>query len=336
MNEHLTFGINKTIRRSADVLVIGAGMAGLSAAATLEKAGRQVLIVDKSPNAGGRMATRRVEGATFDHGAQFITARDPRFVRLLENARAAGAATEWCQGFNTEADGHPRWRGVGGMSPLATHLAAGRESVMGKQVAALCQTEGHWSVRMTDGETWSATTVILTAPVPQSLALLEAGDVLIETALKKRLSTIRYERCLAVMAVLDGPSHMKAPGGFAPTQGPISWIADNQLKGISGEPAITLHATDAFSVAHWDRDRDETARLLLAAADEWLGAGVKSFQIHGWRYSKPVQTESLQCVTISNAPALVLAGDAFGGPRVEGAALSGWAAAEAVLTQSAR
>jgi len=59
--------------------------------------------------------------------------------------------------------------------------------------------------------------------------------------------------------------------------------------------------------------------------------GIKSFQIHGWRYSKPKQTDPLRCAVVSLSPPLLLAGDAFGGPRVEGAALSGWAAAEAVI-----
>ncbi len=305
-------------------------MAGLSAAAALQKAGRKPLVIDKGRGVGGRMATRRIGAATFDHGAQFVTARDSRFGAVLEAARGAGAAVEWCRGFTADADGHACWRGTPGMSSLAKHLALGLEIVQEKQVSVLNQMTDHWSISMADGEAWSARAIVLTAPVPQSLVLLEAGGIVLEPALKKRLSAIQYERCLAVMAVLEGRSRMPPPGGFAPTQGPIAWIADNQLKGVSAEPAITIHATDDFSVAHWDEDRDETARMLIAAADEWLGTGIKSFQVHGWRFSKPKQTDPSPCAIVSSAPPLVLAGDAFAGPRVEGAALSGWAAAEAV------
>jgi hypothetical protein len=62
-----------------------------------------------------------------------------------------------------------------------------------------------------------------------------------------------------------------------------------------------------------------------------LGASARTFQVHGWRYSKPMQTHERPCLIVSESPPLVLAGDGFAGPRVEGAALSGWAAAEAVL-----
>lgn len=319
------------ISRNADVLVIGAGMAGLSAAAALQKAGRKPLIIEKGRGIGGRMATRRVGEATFDHGAQFVTARDPSFEEVLTNACTAGAAVEWCRGFNANSDGHVRWRGKPGMSSLAKYLAVGLEIVQEKQVTALQLVDERWSVSTADCETWAADAVILTAPVPQSLVLLNAGGVALEKALQDRLGAIQYERCLAVMAVLNGPSRLPAPGGLVPTQGPIAWIADNQLKGVSTEPAVTIHATDEFSVAHWDHDRDETARRLLAAAEEWIGTSIKSYQIHGWRYSKPKQTDPLPCAVVSGAPPLVLAGDAFAGPRVEGAALSGWAAAAEVL-----
>ena len=306
-------------------------MAGLSAAAALQKAGRKAVVIDKGRGVGGRMATRRIGAATFDHGAQFVTTRDSRFEDLLNNACVAGAAAEWCRGFNAMADGHVRWRGKPGMSSLAKHLAVGLEIVPEKQVTSLRPITEHWSITIADGETWTANAAILTAPVPQSLVILDASGVVLEPALKQRLAAIEYERCLAVMAVLNGPSRLHSPGGLAPTRGPIAWIADNQLKGVSTEPAITLHATDAFSVDHWDRDRDETARQLLTAAEEWIGTSIKSYQIHGWRYSKPKQTDPLPCALVSSMPLLVLAGDAFAGPRVEGAALSGWAAAAEVL-----
>jgi renalase len=314
-----------------EVLVIGAGMAGLCAAAALQKAGRRAVVIDKGRAVGGRMATRRIGGATFDHGAQFATARDPRFAALLENARQAGAAVEWCRGFEAAADGHPRWRGMPGMSALAKHLALGLKVIQEKQVIALRRIGEHWDAEMADGETWRAKAVILTAPVPQALVLLEAGGVALDEAMARRLAVIEYARCLAVMVVLDGPSCLPAPGGFASGNGPIAWMADNQIKGVSAGPAVTLHASHDFSLAHWDGDRQEAARLLMEAAAPWLGAGIKEFQVHGWRYSKPLQVDSEPCAVVSAKPPLLLAGDAFAGPRVEGAALSGWAAADSLL-----
>ena len=103
------------------------------------------------------------------------------------------------------------------------------------------------------------------------------------------------------------------------------------MKGISAEPAVTLHATPAFSREHFDRDREATGRALLDAAAPWIGAVVKTFQVHGWRYSKPLQVDESLCVLANQSPPLVLAGDAFATPNVEGAARSGWAAAETLL-----
>ena len=59
--------------------IIGAGMAGISAARTLVQAGHRVSVFEKSRGAGGRMATRETPFGNFDHGAQYFTVRDPRF-----------------------------------------------------------------------------------------------------------------------------------------------------------------------------------------------------------------------------------------------------------------
>ena len=52
------------------LVVVGAGLAGLTAAQALTDA-FDVIVLDKGRGFGGRMATRRIGDATFDHGAQF-------------------------------------------------------------------------------------------------------------------------------------------------------------------------------------------------------------------------------------------------------------------------
>ncbi|MEK9837584.1 MAG: FAD-dependent oxidoreductase, partial [Ilumatobacter sp.] len=62
-------------RVDTDVLVIGAGLAGLAAARRMTAAGLTVRLLDKGRSVGGRLATRRMSGAVVDHGAQFFTVR---------------------------------------------------------------------------------------------------------------------------------------------------------------------------------------------------------------------------------------------------------------------
>lgn len=65
------------------IVVIGAGLAGLTAARILNDRGHDVVVVDKGGKPGGRMSTRRTEHGCFDHGAQYFTCRDERFHRQV-------------------------------------------------------------------------------------------------------------------------------------------------------------------------------------------------------------------------------------------------------------
>ncbi len=315
------------------ILIVGAGMAGLAAASELSQAGRKVLVIDKGRGVGGRIASRRIGRATFDHGAQFMTAKDPRFAAAMDRWQKAGVVEEWYRSSGEGPERHPRWRGKPAMTAVAGNLARNVDLLLEKRVVSLLRDPAGWVAHLESGETFRAGAVLLTPPVPQSLAILEAGGNRPPPEEKARLGAIEYERCLAVMAVLAGPSRIPPPGGLAPAEGPIAWIADNQKKGVSAAPAVTIHATAAFSLIHWDRDRTDCGRELLQAAEVWLGSNVTEFQVHGWRYSKPIRVEESPCMVLYRSPPLVLAGDAFAGPRVEGAALSGWAAAE-VLKQT--
>ena len=109
-------------QKARTCLVIGAGISGLLAAGTLQRDGWDVTVLDKGRGVGGRMATRRVGGGTFDHGAQFFTVRSEPFTAFVDDLLAEGVAYEWCRGFEVE-DGFPRYAIRGGMDQLAAHLA---------------------------------------------------------------------------------------------------------------------------------------------------------------------------------------------------------------------
>ena len=65
-----------------DVLIVGAGLAGLSAAIHLEAAGIDVTVIESSDRAGGRVASDVIDGFICDRGFQLINARYPALQEL--------------------------------------------------------------------------------------------------------------------------------------------------------------------------------------------------------------------------------------------------------------
>ena len=313
----------------AAIAIVGAGMAGLTAARLLSSRGHSVAVVDKGRSVGGRLATRRIGGATLDHGAQFFTVRTPEFAAAVARAADAGAVHEWCRGFGPRPDGHPRYAGSTGMNGLAKYLAAGLDIAVGSTIESISVRTGRWSLVHENGAI-EADALVVTPPVPQSLRLLDAGGTAVDTALRSRLDRIAYHPTLAVLAVLDRPSAMAPPGGAQLEDGPFSFVADNQRKGISQVPAVTLHANHQLSADGWTDEPSEVLADLLGRAGPWIGsARIVDAQLKRWRFAKPVESADHEIeATLVEALPLVFAGDAFAGAAVEGAFRSGRAAAD--------
>src|ERR1700731_3825024 len=69
-----------------DIVVVGAGMAGLTAARALAERGRKVLVVEAQDRIGGRIWTRHVGDEAIELGAEFIHGRPPELWALIEEA----------------------------------------------------------------------------------------------------------------------------------------------------------------------------------------------------------------------------------------------------------
>jgi len=95
-----------------EVTIIGAGLAGLSAALTLQDAGCPVRVLEASDRVGGRVATDFIDGFTLDRGFQLINSQYPELKRLkvLDGVSfiAAPRAVEISLGQSRIALGDPR------------------------------------------------------------------------------------------------------------------------------------------------------------------------------------------------------------------------------------
>jgi predicted NAD/FAD-dependent oxidoreductase len=320
------------------ILILGAGLSGLCAARQLKQSGFESIIVDKGRGVGGRLATRRFEGAVFDHGAQFFTARSEEFGELLAQWLQNGVAAEWFRGFPSPQnekpnDSHPRFRGEGGMTGLAKWLAIDLEVHVNEEIERLEFQNGRWTAHSKSGNSFDGDELILTAPVPQSLALLRNSGIELPENDTRTLKNLRYEPCFAVMANLDGPSQIPPPGALYVDGEIVWWLADNYQKGISPrEGSVTVHSSGAWARAHYDEPQTEVGAALLEAAAPFLGAKIEKFDVRRWRYSKPENPLQIGSLRVEGLN-LSFAGDIFQGAKIEGAVSSGWAAARELCAE---
>ena len=322
---------------SPDVVVVGAGIAGLVAARELQRAGMVVEVLEKSRGLGGRAATRTLHGARVDHGAQFLTVRDPRFQRQVASWLADGTLAPWAEGVATWAAeaglhhpdprAHPRYAAPAGMSMLGKRLAEGITVRREARVVAVRREGGAWSVELADGGRSDARRLLVTAPVPQALELL--AGIELPAATRAELEAVTYAPCLAVMAGYVDVNGPDWPGLRLPQHPDLAWVAhDSSKRPDPHGTVLVLHATPGYSKRRWD-DPPElvVADLLRATTAVVPWAERPAWTDHQrWRYAQPERPHAGPAAALR--PGLVVAGDAFGGEgagRIESAYLSGLA-----------
>ncbi|MFZ8984710.1 MAG: NAD(P)/FAD-dependent oxidoreductase [Steroidobacteraceae bacterium] len=302
------------------VAIIGAGIAGLACARRLAESGVHAVLFDKARGVGGRVATRRAEGLQFDHGAQYVTARDREFAKLLGTLEKQGAVGAWQDG-----GGPGRWVGVPGMSALPKALGAGLDVRLNQTVTALIRQSNCWQLQLA-GTTVEAARVIVTVPAPQALSLLGESH-----PLSAALRSVAMAPCLTLMAATRqgaAPFTVRADPAA-----PLAWIARNSSKPGRASSEIETWVAQAgpeFSTEHLEQDPRAIAELMLPLLCEQLGVDPESFTYaaaHRWRYARvtaPLGRPFLR----SDDATLYLGGDWCLGARVEAAWTSGIAMAE--------
>ena len=329
---------------NADVLILGAGISGLQAARLLRAAGKSVIVLEKRRGLGGRAATRRWDNFPVDHGAQFFTARSPEFAAQVTDWLGRGVCTEWTRGLHQyfdarlhapEGEPHPRYACPAGMSSLGRDLAGPDPDFVRRQTRAIGvrPADNGWLVTGEAGEEFRARSLLVATPPAQAAVLLRDAC----PAAAARLDAVTMSPSLALVV-----RYPRRPLAFCGIQARhhavLSWIGHDTSKRPDlhdGVTILVLHAASAFSHQHYERPEDETMDAMLAAAGEITGEDLATPEaefLQRWRYAQAedVALEPRVLAIDAEAPLLV-AGDALAGGKIEGAWLSGRAAAEALL-----
>lgn len=307
------------------IAIVGAGMAGLACAEKLAAAGREVALFDKGRGAGGRMSTRRLATpageAAFDHGAQYMTARDPAFRARLERWREAGLVAPW------PAAGEDAWVGVPGMSAPVKAMAAALDVRWGARVERMTRAEGGWHLSGEGIDEGPFDAVLVAVPAEQAAELLRPCD----TAMAARAAATPSDPCWTVMAAFA--ERLPVAGDVIRHAGPIGWAARNSAKpGRSGPESWVIQADPAWSRANLERETDEVAGELvsmLANSREFAANSPLALAAHRWRYAR--SGAAGEGLLWDPASRLGACGDWLLGPRVECAWLSGDRLADAIL-----
>ncbi|NWE70521.1 NAD(P)-binding protein, partial [Pseudomonas gingeri] len=169
------------------IAIIGAGIAGLSAARALQDAGHAIELFDKSRGSGGRMSSKRSDAGSLDMGAQYFTARDRRFVNEVQRWQSQGWVAEWDPTLytwqngqlNLSPDEQTRWVGAPRMSAITRGLLGDLQTHFSCRITEVFRGEQHWHLQDAEGFTHGPFShVIIATPAPQATALRAAAPKL--------------------------------------------------------------------------------------------------------------------------------------------------------------
>lgn len=325
------------------VAVIGAGLAGLICARTLADHNIDVTVFEKSRGFGGRCATRRDGPWRFDHGAQYFTVRDRRLALLIESWQQQDVIAEWTGALASYDDGRwqpaktgvQRWVGTPGMSAIGAHLAQDLDVRLETAVSVLQREGRQWRLLTDDGADLGIFDTALTCvPAPQAIKLL--ADV--APAISTLAAGAVMHATMATMLVLPERPDFAFDGAFVNSDPVLSWMTRNASKpGRPADETWVLHATREWSAAQLGTDPAQIAALMTDAFQRLIGTSIEPVRrvAHRWTYALPepvIPHAALFDATLG----LGAAGDWCGGPRVEGALLSGVALAGRVMTAAPR
>jgi predicted NAD/FAD-dependent oxidoreductase len=332
-----------------DFAIVGAGIAGLTCAKHLQNSGLKVIILDKSPGVGGRIATRRLENTWVDHGLPFLEDQGPHTQKLIGELRQEKLIQPWTEQiyqfqfptFVTPASVYTRYIAPQGMTAIAKYLAQDLTIGRNCRVTQLKITDQLWQLRGNYPDQITAKGIVLAIPAPQAAMLLENSQMAnFPQDFVNTLKTVQFHPCLVVMAGYSAQYNQEVRelfwrGSKILEDAELAWVAlDSSKREKPPQPVFMLHSTPSFAQNYLDSPNlDQAIYKLLNRASylllPWLNQPLW-VQAHCWRYAIACHPLPSPYLSLTHPLPLICCGDWCGGNRLESALNSAIAAAEQI------
>ena len=318
------------------VAIIGAGLAGLSAAVTLREASLQVSLFERLKNTGGRLgATEQV-----DMGAQYFTARHPAFRQASREWQAQGWIAEWSpqlyfhdqqHGLRPSMDNTQRLVAVPGMGDLGHRLQEGLP-LNHADINHLQQTtDGDWLIHSAEGAEHGPFSAVVIATTPDVATRLLAAA----PQLQQDVARVRMRPCWSVALQFHQPLPTLVDACFV-RDGPLDWLTRNSSKPQrQGGESWLLQSTASWAEQHAHCNPEQVITELSQAMSDVMGLELpdaSSTQTLYWPNARPAEQVKWGALA-STRLNLYICGDWCLGGRIENAWLSGRQAAKALLNK---
>lgn len=349
-----------------EIGVVGAGVAAAGCACALERArpAAEVTVLEASGAVGGRAATSRREGCTYDYGANYLKDDDERVSALVRDVAGTDGLVDVTEPVYTfdrdgavsegrDADEH-KWTYESGLAELPRRLFAATDATVHTETrverlrrddagtAPAADSAGTWTAVDSEGTAWGPfDALVLTPPAPETAALLRDADwdAPVAGALRSALESVPYRSIYSAVCgyefAIEQPYYALVN---ADRDHAVGWISREECKEghvPAGETALVVQASPQWSREHDDAAASANATELAGLAAEVVGderlAEPAWTDGHAWTAALPEESVASEPVAAARERGLYCAGDWVAGEgRLHAAIRSGLDAGEAI------
>jgi renalase len=290
---------NPKVDSLLDFAIIGAGIAGMTAASRMSGEGYKVAVFEKARGTGGRLSSKRVTAANggfmaFDLGCVSITAKSEAFSDQLEDWHSKGVVEPWC----LDHQDLTHYVAVPRNSALTRYLSKELECHYSTRVSSIQRVNDLWHLFTTEDESEGekllaiSKNLIIAAPPAQTFDLLP-----IDSPLKGELESVKvgaqWVMGLEIDNALSGSHSIQYPQSDViysisqesrkPGRRDSESHNDNHL----GPVILQVQARSDWTSNHLDSTKDQVIAALSAELEHCLQQPLEVINAyaHRWLYS---------------------------------------------------